>query len=62
MDVTDEGKISFKNTCIVNLNANIFLAFLEILQANRIFGSLGELAVMVLPQTQINTLIKRLGK
>lgn len=32
----------------------------EILQANRVFGSLGELAVMVLPQTQINNLIKRL--
>ena len=32
----------------------------EILQANRVFGSLGELAVMVLPQTQINNLIKKL--
>ena len=32
----------------------------EILQANRVFGSLGELAVMVLPQTQINHLMKKL--
>lgn len=32
----------------------------EILDANRIFGSLGELAVMVLPQSQINSLIKKL--
>ena len=32
----------------------------ETLQANRVFGSLGELAVMVLPQTQINLLIKKL--
>merc|ERR1712110_315409 len=32
----------------------------EILEANRIYGSLGELAVMVMPQAQLNTLIKRL--
>ena len=27
----------------------------EILEANRIYGSLGELAVMVMPQAQLNT-------
>lgn len=32
----------------------------EIIEANRVFGSLGELAVMVMPQAQINVLIKKL--
>ena len=30
----------------------------EILEANRIYGSLGELAVMVMPQAQLNTVLR----
>ena len=39
---------------------NVEVSDAEILEANRIYGSLGELAVMVMPQVQLNNLVKKL--
>ena len=39
---------------------NVEVSDAEILEANRIYGSLGELAVMVMPQMQLNNLVKKL--
>ena len=39
---------------------NLEVSDAEILEANRLYGSLGELAVMVMPQVQLNNLVKKL--